>query len=218
MKPLLLSIFFLLLVCNAALPAHNFLSTKITPPKETFIRNTPLPNIKSYQSNENLTSLNLYRYFFDFSLYGVSEYLYTWSSPNKRKYFGTYPGAVLSVGNNFYLTKNKVRLFCKLTWLKVGACFADGILFTCAPLHVGFGNNFKLSSSTSLELSMNGGAIIYGPSTYGASTEFTYAIYPRLMVRINSFCLSFEFTTKPEDQEYLPAKYNYYSVGFGTTF
>lgn len=167
----------------------------------------------TFSKRDELSELNLYRYFLDVNIFGVSEYLYSLST-QQRGYSVTYPGVSVTLGNNWYLTKNRTRFLFKLIWFKLGVCMADGFMLTYAPLNVGLGHNFKILDNLNLELSLMGGAIFHGKSTYGNASEVDYALYPRFKVIFKKMFLSFEFSTQSEEG-YYPPKYNYYHVGVG---
>lgn len=139
-------------------------------------------------------------FFWDASFFQVNdiESIITWVNQSYIGVSQRYFGGQIRFGNTWYTTtSNRFNGFIKMTWLGTGLSIGDGVVLVTSPLHPGIGCNFRLTETSSVDLSVNGGLVILGPGILDNEVDYTCGFYPQLKFNLDKFIIGLEYTKGP---------------------
>jgi hypothetical protein len=149
---------------------------------------------------------NLYRYFYNTTLsYGFSD------QSDKGG------GLEFNVGNNWFLNQGKFCGIIRITWIRLGFIFSDGLYLYASPANLGIGHHFKLNKKLSLETVMHTGPLFVVDDVIQEEGFISYFVMPEIKLNINHFTIGFGYSFKRSLNSTVEG-YNYFGLSFGQTF
>jgi hypothetical protein len=163
--------------------------------------------MNSHQENHN-------RFFYNTTLnYGIHKNIPGWTDHGV--------GLEASAGNNWFLKYGKFCGLIRLTWMRLGFVFSDGLLIYASPLNLGIGNRFQLNEVMSFEAILHAGPLFVADDVIQEDGFISYLVMPEFKLNMIHFSIGIGYSFRREYHDIsnvVNGHFHYFGLSFGKLF